>query len=299
MELRRFQQFVTLADKGSFTRAAAELYMAQSSLSESIAALERDLGAQLMIRNRNGVSLTAAGQAFLPLARKTVHDAEQARRAASRQLQRVRPLRIANTFVSPGLEAEQAVEDLSARHPEQPISLTHHGLSTISSLVADEEVDVAFTPVRLPLPGGLNHIPLRRTPLALVCSADHRLAGATGITLDDLAGENLITINGGTMAHDSVVSAFRTLSHSSSIQVAAGGWLNTISLARRGFGLALGPLFYDDYYPPDVGLVQFADPPIMESAIVTRDDPHPHESLAEYIELYLARIGAVSDHTAA
>jgi DNA-binding transcriptional LysR family regulator len=150
--------------------------------------------------------------------------------------------------------------------------------------------------VRLPLPGGLNHIPLRRLPLALVCSADHRLAGATGITLDDLAGENLITINGGTMAHDAMVSAFRNLSNSSTVHVAADGWLNTISLARRGFGLALGPLFYRDYYPPDIALIQFADPPIMETAIVTRDEPHPHESLAEYIELYLERIGSLADY---
>lgn len=299
MELRRFQQFVTLADEGSFTRAAAELYMAQSSLSESIAALERDLGAQLLIRHRNGVSLTAAGRAFLPLARKTVCDAEQAKRAALGIERQTRPLRVANTFVSPGLEVELAVQDLAALHPDQHVSITHHGLRTVSGLVADGEVDVAFTPVQLPLPGGLKYIPLRSVTFALICSVEHRLAGATGITLDDLAGENLITIDGETMAHDAMVSTFRALGNSSPIQVTADGWMNTVTLARRGFGLALGPVFDHDYYPPDVALVQFAEPPVMESAIVTRDEPRPHEALAEYIGLYLKRLETVPDQPAA
>lgn len=292
MELRRFQQFVTLADEGSFTRAAVALYMAQSSLSESIAALERDLGVRLMIRHRNGVSLTEAGQAFLPLARKTVDDVEQAKRAAAGIRHQKRPLRIADTFASLGIEAVQAVEDLGARHPDQRITLTHYGLKTITNLVADEEVDVALTPVSLPLVDGLNHIPLGSTPLALICSTSHHLAGATGISLEDLADEKLITVTGGTMWHDSMVDAYLRHGSSNPIHVTADGWLNAISLARRGFGLALGPLFYSDYYPPDVALIQFADPPMMESAIVTRDEPHPHEALAEYIDLYLQRTRA-------
>lgn len=59
--LAQLRLFVAVADAGSFSEAAAELGMSQSSLSESVAALERALGHRLLRRSRAGVALTDAG----------------------------------------------------------------------------------------------------------------------------------------------------------------------------------------------------------------------------------------------
>lgn len=61
METSYLREFVTVADCGSFTAAARELHLTQSTLSKHIALLEREFGADLFVRDRNGVTPTEAG----------------------------------------------------------------------------------------------------------------------------------------------------------------------------------------------------------------------------------------------
>src|SRR5437667_3841547 len=82
MNLRQLQYFLTIADEGSFTRAAEQLLVAQPSLSQQIKALEHELGGPLLEPLSKGVRLTAAGKAFLPEARAAVTHADRARRNA-------------------------------------------------------------------------------------------------------------------------------------------------------------------------------------------------------------------------
>src|SRR3954452_21519928 len=81
MELRHLEYFLAVVEEGSFTRAAARLYMVQSSLSASLLSLERELGTELFIRGRRGVELTDAGRALLDPARAVLADANHARDA--------------------------------------------------------------------------------------------------------------------------------------------------------------------------------------------------------------------------
>lgn len=72
MDRRQLEYFLAVAECGSFTRAAAALTIAQPSLSHAIGLLERELGAPLFERLGRGVRLTAAGQALLMPARRTL-----------------------------------------------------------------------------------------------------------------------------------------------------------------------------------------------------------------------------------
>jgi LysR family carnitine catabolism transcriptional activator len=72
MDRRHLEYFLAVADLGSFTRAASALLIAQPSLSQAIAALERDLGSKLFIRHGRGVRLTPAGEALVEPARRTL-----------------------------------------------------------------------------------------------------------------------------------------------------------------------------------------------------------------------------------
>ena len=64
MELRQFKYFVAIVDCGSLSRAAQQLFIAQSALSKQMAELEAELGTQLLLRSRNGVAMTEAGKVF-------------------------------------------------------------------------------------------------------------------------------------------------------------------------------------------------------------------------------------------
>lgn len=68
-------------EAGSFNGAAARLYVTQPALSQQIGALEKELGAELLERGRNGVTLTPVGRVFLPRAQAVIHSVRQAQEA--------------------------------------------------------------------------------------------------------------------------------------------------------------------------------------------------------------------------
>ncbi|MFD4196847.1 LysR family transcriptional regulator [Amycolatopsis thermoflava] len=83
MRLRQLEYFVAICDAGSFSGAAQELLVAQPSLSQQIQALEKELGAALLERGRQGSVLTAAGRVFLPRARAALAAIESGRRSVA------------------------------------------------------------------------------------------------------------------------------------------------------------------------------------------------------------------------
>lgn len=65
---RQVQAFLTLANHGSFTKAAGAIHLSQSGLSRLIASLEREIGEPLFVRASNALRLSSAGKAFYPFA---------------------------------------------------------------------------------------------------------------------------------------------------------------------------------------------------------------------------------------
>ena len=78
VDLRQFRYFVAVAEERHFGRAAVNLHIAQSGLSQQILKLERTVGVQLLVRDRRGVEITEAGEAFLDYARLTLELADRA-----------------------------------------------------------------------------------------------------------------------------------------------------------------------------------------------------------------------------
>src|SRR6266480_3632135 len=68
----QLEAFVEVARRRSVTRAADALFVTQPALSARLNALERALGAELVIRRRGGARLTEAGRAFLPYAERAL-----------------------------------------------------------------------------------------------------------------------------------------------------------------------------------------------------------------------------------
>src|ERR1700685_3453710 len=81
MELRQLRHFLALTEERSITRAAKRELIVQSGLSNSLQALERELGTPLYVRGTRPVRLTAAGQALVGPARRTLASAAQAEQA--------------------------------------------------------------------------------------------------------------------------------------------------------------------------------------------------------------------------
>lgn len=79
MNSKQLQYFLVTLQNGSIAGAARELDIAQPAISQQLANLEREVGAELLERSFKGVTLTTAGQVFVPHARKLVEDINTAK----------------------------------------------------------------------------------------------------------------------------------------------------------------------------------------------------------------------------
>lgn len=87
MELRHLKYFAAVAEFGSFTKAAEQLFTAQPSLSQQIKDLEAEVGVQLIDRSSKKIKLTDEGQAFLKHALDAIKSANLATAAAQQVAQ--------------------------------------------------------------------------------------------------------------------------------------------------------------------------------------------------------------------
>ena len=144
MDFKQLQAFVTVADLGSFTRAARVLGVAQPALSRQVRALEVALRQPLFQRNGRGVTLTPAGQRLLGHGRgilqqleRALHDLEDQRGAASGLLSIGLPPSISRTLTAPLVDA------FRARFPRATLTVVE-GLSTYAlEWLAQGRIDCA------------------------------------------------------------------------------------------------------------------------------------------------------------
>jgi DNA-binding transcriptional LysR family regulator len=184
LDLRLVRYFTVVADHRHFGRAAAELRVAQPSLSRQIRHLEQQLGARLLDRTPQGTRLTQAGEVFLPQARALLRATAQAAAATRAASQ---PSRITVGY-TPGLIITPAVRNLRRQHPDADVQTLHLDWNEARDALLGHRVDAAVT--RLPLrTDGLNVTVLYDEPRLLLVPLDHRLAGKESVTLDDIAGE--------------------------------------------------------------------------------------------------------------
>jgi DNA-binding transcriptional LysR family regulator len=190
-DLRQLRYVVTVADAGSFTAAAARLHVAQQSLSQQIALVERRLGAALFDRGPHGVALTVVGAALLPEARTALMAADRAfevaRRAASGERA---PLRIAFLSSVANHLLPPVVRRLKERSPELTIDTEELPIAQLVARLREGTLDAGLS--RPPLVDDLVTEEIMREPVAAVLPTDHRLAAAESLTLADLAGESWV-----------------------------------------------------------------------------------------------------------
>src|SRR5581483_4204023 len=125
VQLHQLRYVVCVAEERRFTRAAAKLHVAQPSVSSAVAALEQELGAALFHRDRSEVTLTGAGEVFVPWARQVLADCE-AGTAAVRDLMGLQRGRLV-LGATPSLTTNLLPPVLAGFHLEHPgVELTVH-----------------------------------------------------------------------------------------------------------------------------------------------------------------------------
>ncbi|MET8831107.1 LysR family transcriptional regulator [Streptomyces sp. NPDC004610] len=193
---RDLRYFIAVAEELHFTRAAERLYVSQPALSKQIRALERQLGVDLFRRDPRGVTLTAAGDALLPHARRVLAAWEQGAAAVEETRAARRGTLVVGLSTSPGrgglLPAIRS--RFCAAHPEATVRLRPIGWDDPTAGLADGGTDVAFVWLPLTEPERYDWTVVAEEPRLVALPDHHPLATRTTIDFTDLTDEPFLAL---------------------------------------------------------------------------------------------------------
>ncbi|MBM4795501.1 LysR family transcriptional regulator [Streptomyces sioyaensis] len=234
---------VAVAETGGFTRAAERCHVVQSALSHQIARLEKELGARLFDRTSRSVRLTAAGEAFVPVARQALQAAERARAEVAAATGEVRGRLAVGAISTVGaVDLARELGDFHTRYPQVQISLLMDMTEPLVESVRDGALDVAFIGmVPTARTTGVREKELARSELVAVVPPDHPLAGREWTTLARVARENFVDYMAGSAARRQRDDAFRAAGLDSEVAFEVTSVEFLAQLVRAGLGIGMVP----------------------------------------------------------
>jgi DNA-binding transcriptional LysR family regulator len=185
--------FVAVAEELHFARAAARLHISTPTLSQQVKAVEREIGAQLLVRRSRGIDLTPAGLVLLRSAREALRAAEDALRETRRAAGVADPvLRFGLLNGVPQWLPARIEELLAAEVPGARMVMVGGTTADQVRHLERGEVDLALLRAPVALPAGLRQVGAAEEELGLLMSAAHPLAQRREVGPVDLAGRELI-----------------------------------------------------------------------------------------------------------
>jgi len=187
--LAQLQSFVLVARLGSVKAAAAQLEVTEPAVSVAVAALRRELGDELFVREGRGIALTPGGRRLAALASEILGLAEQARRSVQDSPGAARRMLV----VATSLVAEHVaplIEAFTARDEGLEIAVEVVPGAAFGDLLEHRRADIALGPHPGPeLSARVASAPFLRCRLIIAAAPGHPLARARGIAPSALAAE--------------------------------------------------------------------------------------------------------------
>jgi len=282
VELRHLRYFVAVAEELHFRRAAERLYVAQPAVSEQVRKLEAELGVRLFDRTHRSVALTDAGSALLVEARRVLHQAEIAQRAA-RNAHASAGSKLRIGYLPDALPASvpRALQALASQAPHVEVELETGTTHQLIQSVRDERLDAVI--VGLPAPAkGLHVTSLGDQSLVAAIPAASPKAFEPELTLEQFDPQRLVMLprDSNPALHDAIVALCRDAGVSPLLIEAPEARVEAVLLAvAAGGGAALLPASVAQRYATaGVRLVDVVGiEPAFEAVVLTRPN---HDSLA-------------------
>lgn len=285
MQIQQLRYFLAVADVRHFTRASAELGVAQATLSKQVSALEHDLGAPLLRRARGNITLTPAGEALLPLARRILADVDTARREVE-DLTGLRRGRV-RIGATPSLLSSLLADALARFHQDFPgieLSVTQGGSRDLMGDLASGELDFAL--IVLPLQEGdpsLQIVPLLSEELMVATSVARPLPLWHGeVRVTDLRTRPLVMFRKGYELRDATIATWRRAGLEPRFAIEGGEMDAVLRFVEAGLGIAVVPSVVLPGRPGIVGY-PLARPGLRRTvALARRKDVQPTRAAREF-----------------
>ena len=202
MEIRQVRYFVMVAQTGSFSQAAKDLFISQSTLSQQIQQLENEVGVKLLERNTRKVTLSEYGQEFLPYAKNLIYDAEaclgsimDVRNMATGKL----VIGVTYTFSSVMVDV---LKEFIRDYPGIRLSIRTALMEELMDMLVRNEIDLALSYDPGHKYDNIESTELFRSGICVIARDTHPLAQKVSISLEELSRLKLALPVSGMQARD-------------------------------------------------------------------------------------------------
>jgi DNA-binding transcriptional LysR family regulator len=194
--LRQVECFIAVAESGTISAAAELLRASDSAVADSLSAMERTLGVILFHRRRSqGATLTSDGLAILPIAHRMLADAEELGAAVGRDPSVVLgPVRVGAIATLAPLVLPRLILEMAERYPAVRVEYRSADQPSLITAMAQGELDCMIT-FDIDVPPELQRRRLLHTQARVIVGEQHPLAGASSVSLDQLASEPMILLD--------------------------------------------------------------------------------------------------------
>jgi len=275
VELRQFEFFVAVAEEGGFARAAERLHIVQSSVSQQIGRLERELGVRLFDRSTRRVRLSGAGERLLPEARAVLAAAHRTRQVAADVAAGVDGILRLGAIHGPGDRLYRTLDKLATIAPRLQVRLTQAPLAERLAGVRSGELDAALVRALTTAPGLELH-PVWTDPLYVALPAGHPLAGGEELRLEQLGQLplRLAPREHNSPFHDLITGALQA----AGVNPPPGNPFTTLQATL--VEIATSPASWTVFYPvsglppaPRIAFRKLAEPALITSLAISPDPP--------------------------
>jgi DNA-binding transcriptional LysR family regulator len=238
VELRQLRYLDAVARRRSFTRAALDLHVAQSALSQQVGRLERELGVELLRRTTRRVDVTEAGELVLARARRALAEVDGVREDldALSGLTRGR-LRIGGLPPAGPIHPAGVVAEFARAHPAVAITVRVGLARSVLRMLRAGELDIVMAYVDPDSLDDLDGVRVRDEELVLVMPFGHPLARTKRVRVEHLTGVALVASGEGSALRETILR----LAPGGRIVAEANDLETMRELAARGLGVAVMP----------------------------------------------------------
>lgn len=192
MNVSQLRAFIAVVDHGSFSEAARVLGISQPAVTMQVQALEADIAATLLDRGYRKVSLTEAGHALLPHARKVLAEIDDARHSLDAVSTTVSGRLTVAASTTPGQYLlPRLLGGFLRQYPEVGVTLRVYDSADVVAHVEAGEADLGMTGAEVH-GARVTYERLGSDDLTLICPPDHRLSDHGPVSFAELTGELFI-----------------------------------------------------------------------------------------------------------
>jgi DNA-binding transcriptional LysR family regulator len=243
MELRQLRYFAAVARHRNFSRAAEELHLAQSALSQQVRRLEGELGVELLNRTTRRVELTEAGEITLARATRILSEVESLGSELDELGGLLRGhLRVGGMLPAGGVDLPALLVRFDQLHPAVELELREGTATEMVDRLGRYEVDAAIAMLEPgEVPEGLAHERLGEEQLVLAMAPSDPLADRRRVRLADLAERPMVTFRPGAAVRSTVDRALAEAGVAPRIAFETNDLSMMRAVVSRGLGVAIVP----------------------------------------------------------